>query len=424
MTDSIKAKLRGDRQHFIPFRKKDVVKMCLQDERLAGQEQQFWHFHRLLERIFNLEFHGNIEALKHAYAPIDPDCDTRVLDTDNTVEQGEFVGLLKSLLSKANYRAVTDKDLQQALAESSLFKIRLSVDMSDFSEVLFFCRGESVRTETVYRFAGRFPKQVEFLNYERVAVYIRFREDYVRDDDAREHCRPGASMLKLFRNVPRADMEMLFPNTQIRMRLLDKLLIGIPAAVSGGIIVTTKLATSLLLAGSLLGFWLGLNSQPVELNKTALMVLLAGVGALGAYVWKQFNVFKNRKLQFMQSLTQNLYFKNLDNNAGVFYRLANDAEEEECKEALLAYYFLLMAAQAMAKDELDKMIEDWFDSKWQCQLDFDIGDALDKLLTLGLIKESQGMFSASPLSGAIDALKKRAEDYFQSEPQGGDGQLN
>jgi hypothetical protein len=139
---------------------------------------------------------------------------------------------------------------------------------------------------------------------------------------------------------------------------------------------------------------------------------------LGAYFWKQFNVFKNRKLQFMQSLTQNLYFKNLDNNAGVFYRLANDAEEEECKEALLAYYFLLVAAQPMEKHALDKTIEDWFESKWQCQLDFDIGDALDKLLTLGLVNESRGQFSASPLSGAIETLKSRADDYFQIESAG------
>ena len=36
----------------------------------------------------------------------------------------------------------------------------------------------------------------------------------------------------------------------------------------------------------------------------------------------------------METLTRNLYFKNLDNNAGVFHRLANDAEEEESKEAI------------------------------------------------------------------------------------------
>jgi hypothetical protein len=29
--------------------------------------------------------------------------------------------------------------------------------------------------------------------------------------------------------VPRADLEMLFPNARVRMRLIDKLLIGVPA---------------------------------------------------------------------------------------------------------------------------------------------------------------------------------------------------
>ena len=60
----------------------------------------------------------------------------------------------------------------------------------------------------------------------------------------------------------------------------------------------------------------------MTLPRAKAMVLLAGVVALGGYLWKQFNNFKNRKMRFMQALTQNLYFKNLDNNAGVFYRLA------------------------------------------------------------------------------------------------------
>ena len=68
-----------------------------------------------------------------------------------------------------------------------------------------------------------------------------------------------------------------------------------------------------------------------------LIALLAGLVTLGSYLWKQFNNYKNCKLSFMQTLTENLYFENLDNNAGVFHRLIDDAEEEECKEAILVY---------------------------------------------------------------------------------------
>jgi hypothetical protein len=229
------------------------------------------------------------------------------------------------------------------------------------------------------------------------------------------HCRAGATLLKLFRNVPRADLEMLFPNTRVRMRLLDKLMIGVPALVSGGIVLTTKLGASLVLLGSLFGYWLGLHSQPTELNQARVMVLLAGAAALAGYLWKQFSNFKNRKIRFMQALTQNLYFRNLDNNAGVFHRLANDAEEEECKEALLAYYILLQSPAPLAKAELDRQVESWLQQSWDCAVDFEIADALRKLRDLGLVEEIDGALVAVPLTTAISVLDRRWDNYFVSQ---------
>ena len=208
---------------------------------------------------------------------------------------------------------------------------------------------------------------------------------------------------------------MLFPNTRVGMRLMDKLLIGVPAVVSGGIVLTTKLGASLVLLGSLFGYWLGVSSKPVELNQAAVLALLAGAAALGGYLWKQFNNFKNRKIRFMQALTQNLYFKNLDNNAGVFYRLANDAEEEESKEAILAYYFLLVGSAPLTRGELDRNIETWFESEWNCRLDFEIDDALHKLVTLGLVEKSGDKLEAVPVEQGIRILDQRWDNYFVAE---------
>ena len=47
---------------------------------------------------------------------------------------------------------------------------------------------------------------------------------------------------------------MLFPNTLVSMRLIDKLLIGVLAVVGGGIVLTTKLGSSLLLWAQLSDF--------------------------------------------------------------------------------------------------------------------------------------------------------------------------
>jgi hypothetical protein len=129
--------------------------------------------------------------------------------------------------------------------------------------------------------------------------------------------------------------------------------------------------------------------------------------ALIGFLWKQFSTFKNRKLSFMQDLTQNLYFKNLDNNAGVFHRIADDAVEAECKETILAYYFLQVSDAPMPRDELDRTVEDWMERKWSSGFDFEIDDAVGKLLDLNIATEENGLLSAVPLEDAERILEKR-----------------
>jgi hypothetical protein len=389
--------------------------MCIQDDDPGVDIDDFRQLCLMLNQVFHFEFHQLIEGLKNAYADVDPDADTQRPEIRDTRIDESFVELLDDLLEKANYERVTQADLNRALSESSLFKISLHVDFDDFSEVSLFARGESVRNETVSSWFGLRKTTIEFVNYERVVVYIRMRDDFVRSKHDFASCRAGATLLKLFRNVPKADLEMLFPNTRVRMRLRDKLLIGIPALVSGGVVLTTKLGASLVLLGSLFGYWFGVSNRPAEINQASIMALFAGAAALAGYLWKQFNNFKNRKLRFMQALTQNLYFKNLDNNAGVFHRLVNDAEEEESKEAILAYYFLLTSEEALTKAELDQKIERWFDSRWNCAIDFEIDDALRKLLALGLVETSAEQLVAVPIDQGIRRLDQRWDNYFVTE---------
>ncbi len=393
--------------------------MCLADDKLTSTESDFRQLTDMLTQIFHFEFHGVLEALKDSYADLDPDVDTRRVDigheTGDEAGQQSFVDLLDGLLEKANYERISEAELNQALNESSLFKIRLHVDFSDFAEVSLFARGQSQRSEELPSWFGLRSHRIQFVNYDRVVVYLKVRDDYQGSTLEQSHCRAGATLLKLFRNVPRADLEMLFPNTRVRMRLQDKLFIGVPALVSGGIVLTTKLGASMVLLGSLFGYWLGLHDQPTELNQTRVMVLLAGAAALAGYLWKQFSSFKNRKIRFMQALTQSLYFKNLDNNAGVFHRLIDEAQDEESKEALLAYYFLLVSPVALAKEELDRQIEAWFESNWNCAVDFEIDDALQKLLALGLVEVSADLLTAVDLRRGIQLLDQRWDNYFVPE---------
>ncbi len=376
---------------FIPFRRSDILRMCLADGQLDDQQHaQLHQASDLINTQFQQEFHSIRQQLKEAYSPLDPDADTRVVEELGAPEaHPELARLLEGILDRANYERVSDDTLQHAFASESLFSVQLYVDMDDFEEALLYVRGATQQQEELRTFFGLRRKKVDFLNLERVVLYIRFRED-VDTESTLGGCRPGSTMLKLFQNVPAADIEMLFPNTRVGMRLMDKLLIGVPALVSGGVVMTTKVGTTLILLGSLIGFWIGLKSEPVHLDRTTSLALLAGLGTLGGYLWKQFSKFRNRKLRYTQALTENLYFKLLDNNAGVIYRILDEAEESEIKESLLAYYFLLILPGPVSLNSLDQAIENWFRDRWQCRLNFEITDAVEKLQRLGLAQESGG----------------------------------
>ena len=317
-------------------------------------------------------------------------------------------------LNAGNFEQITAQDLAQALAEESLFKIRLEVDFNDFDDVIFFRRGESVKEETLVTLYGLRKKRFKFTNYDRVAVYIKFKEQSYFDAHNRRNLNflPGSTIIKLFQNVPKADLEMLFPNSKVRMKTIDKLIIGVPAAVSGIVVIVTKLGATLILLASVVAFWLGLSKEEAQLNQKHLIALGAGLATLGGFLFRQISKFKNRKIKFMKALSDNLYFKNLDNNAGVFYHLIDAAEEEEVKEAILAYFFLLQENQPLEKDALDAMIEKWFDTRWNCKINFEIDDALKKLEYLKLVTRNGMALQCLPLAEAKRQLDHIWDNYF------------
>jgi hypothetical protein len=292
------------RNRFIPFRKADLVEMCVKDLRLAEAEvKEFKEFCQILEALFHFEFHTRLEKLKTYYGPFNPDADTRKVYNYSEPEKKNFqkklVSEMTAVLNAANFEKVTAEDLQQALAEESLFQIRLEVDFEDFEDVIFFRRGETIKEETLIKFFGRSKKTFKFTNYERVAIYIKFKEAAYFENRKRKNLyfEPGSTIIKLFHNVPKADLEMLFPNSKVRMKTIDKIIIGVPAAVSGIIVLVTKLGASLLLVGSVISFWLGLKDQEVQIKQQHLIALGAGLGTLGGFLFRQLNKYKNRKIK-------------------------------------------------------------------------------------------------------------------------------
>lgn len=391
-------------EHFIPFRKRSVIALCA-DELPEADRKPFLAFTEILASLLHHRFRARIEELKDAYHAFDPDVDERTSEPVTTAERAEakrkLVEGLAALAEDANFTLVGEEEFSKAVSDHSLLKVRMEVDHDAIDDVLIYRRGATNRTARVPHWFGLRRKTVEFVSYDKVLVYVAFPEDRSEDERDELPFEPGAVMIKLFQDVPRRDLEMLLPNVRVRMRLIDKLLIGVPAVVSGIVVVVTKLIASLGVLFLLLAFWLGLRDQPVDLDQAALISLGAGLAAFGGYLWRQFSKFKNRKIKFMKVLSENLYFRNLDNDTGVFHHILDAAEEAKVKEAVLAYHLLRLSDSPLTPDELRTRADRWLERRSGVRVRFDVEDGLGTLRRLKLLTEHDGnSVSVVPLTDA------------------------
>src|SRR6185437_9716861 len=165
---------------------------------------------------------------------------------------------------------------------------------------------------------------------------------------------------------------MLLPGARVRLTRLDRGKIGLP-----------------LLSGLALAAWNLLQDMAALVERwasspnTLWMLAAGGIG----YGYKSFHGYQQTKQRYHLTLTQSLYFQNLDSNAGVLTRLCDEAEEQECRTAVLAYFCLLRFAgpEGWTADEIDASMEFYLDRYADLPLLCDRGEGLAQLRNLGLI---------------------------------------
>ena len=212
----------------------------------------------------------------------------------------------------------------------------------------------------------------------------------MRTKRGREHLPPSVSSgkiyVKVFKRIPQVDLEMLFPNTRISFRPLDKLRLFVTAGggTAAGVVGT---ATKLLAAT----------------NPFTLAVAVAG---LSAVIFRQVMGFFNTRNRYMMVLAQNLYFCSLANNLGALTLIAENAEEEDVKEDMLLYAFLAQSpshreALPEAKDAIGRFLKE----HCQATVGYDAEDALRRLLADGLVtSDEDGTLTAIAPAAARDHL--------------------
>ena len=114
-------------------------------------------------------------------------------------------------------------------------------------------------------------------------------------------------------------------------------------------------------------------------------------------------------------LTENIYFRNVSNNAGIFDYLIATAEDQETKEAALAYHFIRKADAAPTATEVAGRVETWLAKSFAVNVDFKIADALDTLDRFGLVQREGDRLFVPTLEPAIAQLQQVWNNFFQHE---------
>ena len=171
------------------------------------------------------------------------------------------------------------------------------------------------------------------------------------------------------------------------MRTLDKIKIASP--IIGGLV------TLLIKFGPTLAFLLfGLGSG--EQGRISIALLGGVLSGLATYLVKAYLSYRGTKDEYLSQVSKDLYFKGQANNSAVINAVIDLSEEQEVKEALLAYTFLLVDRDRNhTTSSLDRRIEAWL-AQFDIEVDFEVDDALGKLHDLGLLNIGQPA-SASPL---------------------------
>jgi hypothetical protein len=179
----------------------------------------------------------------------------------------------------------------------------------------------------------------------------------------------------------------------------------------------------LKLSGSVIGGGAGIGyTMAQQFMSTAFFTMISSpqilmglVAGLFGYGYKQYAGYQSTRNVFHLRLNQSLYYQTIGNNLGVLFHLLDEAEEQECREALLAYYYLwrYAGAEGWRAPDLDDYVEMDLERLAKLKVDFEIGDALAKLERLQLVTRNGERYVAVPIERALEALDYAWDNYFK-----------
>jgi len=381
----------NDKEHFIPIGREKLLECLTKFETCSESEQsKLKSFFELISSVLHKQYHERQIRVQKLYQPLDPDS-VLILKDPETKNSSKVFKELIEILANANYRKLSTEELETAVDNATALGLRMKVDFSLFEELHVYGRGDEVQKWTKKSW-WKFFKEEEFdvEVYQRLVIAFRLKDH----ENLPKEQSSSYVYLKSFKSIPHSDLHTLLPGTQVKMSLLDRGKIIIPAL--SGIVLSIVKIVRLMVAvtifatlATFIQFW----------------VIPAGIIY---YVIKGFLSYQKTKDKYQLNLTRHLYFQNLDNNSGVLLRLLHEAEFQDYREMVIAYYIVWKYGQAgIDAEKIHQIAEKKLKETIHLDINFEAEDALAKLEKLGAIKNENETWFPLPMEETAKDIKNR-----------------
>ncbi|XP_027095797.1 uncharacterized protein [Coffea arabica] len=201
--------------------------------------------------------------------------------------------------------------------------------------------------------------------------------------------------LKIYEKIPIPDLPVIFPHKKLSFRILDA--------------VRLDVATLL----GLLAFFINYKFEDILSSPSAILLDVITVSALLIYVFRVVLGYKTTRDRYQLLVNRTLYEKTVASGFGSVHFLLDASQQQQYKEAILAYAILLkgencqMVSARRVGDECEKFIFDVFNEKIEMPID----KAKSTLLRLGLVTETAledgTILQAVPCSRVAEILRQK-----------------
>jgi hypothetical protein len=283
-------------------------------------------------------------------------------------KSGVIIDMLDALLLKAQYRRLQPAEISRALQTATAWGLKLNVRFKDFRRLRVYARGNVIERRSRREWYLAFLRRhLSVPVYRQLVVLFEPRTEKAGSR--------SALCLRMFKNVPHADLDMLLPGT-VRINWADSSRIGIPT-LWGFAMLVSKLARNL---------WLLALFGAVKLL-TSFTFVAAVIIAAAVYGFKIFFSYRNARNRHLLNVTRNLYYQTLSNNSGVLLRLVEEAEQQQACQAFLVIHVLeKQHPQPMTMPHIDSECESLVARLALGSINFDVRGSVEFLLRMGLVE--------------------------------------